>query len=129
VPDSMTTSFPHDILRNAKAAAAAIVNEIVTYMKATLTADGKSFSDTALDEWRPKLQHSVFVRLVEGGDWPAEKANVLTVAGDMAHISAIISGSSGTVNKARVHASFRAVKEHATCPGDLGSGRWCDFDI
>ena len=128
MPDPMT-SFPHDIVRNAKAAAAAIVNEIVTHMKTTLTTDGKAFSGTALEEWQPKLQHSVYVRLLDGGNWPADKANVLAVAGDMAHISAIISGSSATVNKARVHASFRAVKEHATCPGDLGSGRWCDFDI
>ena len=123
------TSLPRATLRSAKAGAASIVNEIVTHMKATLTADGKSFSATALDEWQPKLQQSVYVRLLEGGNWTADKANVLTVAGDMARISAIISGPSATVNKARVHASYRAVKEHVTCPGGLGSGRWCDFDI
>ena len=128
MPDPMI-ALPRGVLRNAKAGAATIVSEIVTHMKNTLTADGKSFSSTALEEWQPKLQHSVFVRLLNGGDWPSEKANVLAVAGDMAHISAIISGSSATVNKARVHASFRAVKEHQACPGGLGSGRWCDFDI
>jgi hypothetical protein len=117
------------MLRKAKAEANAIVNEIVSHMKATLTASGKSFSATALDEWRPKLQTSVFFRLLQGGDWPTDKANVLAVAGDMARIAGIISASSATVNKARTHAAYRAVKEHVTCPGGLGSGRWCDFDI
>ena len=121
--------LPTKTLRKMKAEASSIVKEIVAHMKATLTTNGKSFTATALDEWRPKLHNSVFLRLLQGGNWAADKANVLTVAGDMAHISAVISGPSSTVTKARLHAAYRAVKEHVTCPGGLGSGRWCDFDI
>jgi hypothetical protein len=106
-----------------------IVKEILDEMNLTLMAVGKSFSPTALDEWTPKLRTSVFNRLMSGGDWGTDSPNVLAVASDMALIGSILSGSSSTVNKGRVHASFRAVKEHATCPGSLGSGRWCDFDI
>ena len=117
-------------LSKLKTETTAIVTEIVSHMKATLTTSGKSFSSTALNEWQPKLHASVFTRLVLGGDWPADKANVLAVAGDMALISGIISASSATVTKARVHAAYRAVKEHVKCPSaGSGSGRWCNFDI
>ena len=34
-----------------------------------------------------------------------------------------------TISKARVHAAFRAVKDHQTCPTPPGSGAWCNFDI
>ncbi|HET7220946.1 MAG TPA: hypothetical protein VFJ02_22990 [Vicinamibacterales bacterium] len=112
-----------------KALAHAIVKEIIDEMNLTLMAVGKSFSAGALDEWSDKLLISVMARLLDGGDWGKDRSNVLAVASDMALISAILSGSSPTVNKGRVHASFRAVKDHATCPGTLGSGRWCDFDI
>jgi hypothetical protein len=121
--------LPSKLLRQLKAETNAIVNEIVAHMKATLAANGKSFSPNALDEWRPKLHVSVLLRLVQKGDWAADKAKVLAVAGDMALIAGIISASSVTVTKARTHAAFRAVKEHVKCPGGLGSGRWCDFDI
>ena len=106
-----------------------IVQEIIDAMTSTLKAQGKSFSAGALDEWRDKLYDAVFTRLLKGGDWAQDKADVLTVASDMAVIAAILSGSSSTVNKGRVHAAFRACKDHAVCPGNLGSGRWCDFDI
>jgi len=116
-------------LAKLKAETTSIVNEIVAHMKATLAANGKAFSPTALDEWRPKLHNSVFLRLLNNGDWANDKAKVLAVAGDMAIIAGMLSASSATVTKGRTHAAFRAVKEHATCPGPLGSGRWCDFDI
>jgi hypothetical protein len=114
---------------SVKVVAKAIVKEIVDEMNLTLMAVGKSFSPNALDEWVPKLLVSVMNRLLQGGNWPNDRANVLAVASDMAIIGAILTGPSSTVNKGRVHASFRAVKDHATCPGSLGSGRWCDFDI
>jgi hypothetical protein len=120
------------IVRAAKAAAAAIVQEIIDEMNLALASVGKSFSASALDEWRPKLAHSVFVRLLNGGDWATDRPNVLQTAHDMAIIAAILSGSSSVVVKGRVHASFRAVKDHAACPaasGGTGGGRWCDFDI
>jgi hypothetical protein len=117
-------------LPKLKADTTAIVTEIINYMKATLTTTGKSFSSTALSEWQPKLEVSVFTRLVLGGNWATDKANVLAVAGDMALISGIISASSATVTKARVHAAYRAVKEHVKCPSvGQGGGRWCNFDI
>lgn len=116
-------------LRKMLAEATGIVNEILYAMDQALAAQGKSFTSTALEEWTPKLWASVFNRLANGGDWAADQANVIAVAEDMARIGAILSASSSTVNKGRAHAAFRAVKEHATCPGDLGSGRWCDFDI
>jgi hypothetical protein len=109
--------------------AGAIVKEIIDEMNLTLMAVGKSLSAGALDEWKPKLTASVFTRLLNGGNWANDRANVLAVASDMALIASILSGSSSVVNKGRVHAAFRAVKDHATCPGNLGSGRWCDFDI
>jgi hypothetical protein len=116
-------------LASVKVATKAIVKEIVDEMNLTLMAVGKSFTPNALDEWLPKLQTSVMNRLLQGGSWSNDRANVLAVASDMAIIGAILTGPSSTVNKGRVHASFRAVKDHATCPGSLGSGRWCDFDI
>jgi hypothetical protein len=106
-----------------------IVKEIIDEMNLSLMAVGKSFSPGALDEWKPKLTASVFTRLLNGGNWANDRARVLAVASDMALIGSILSGSAAAVNKGRVHASFRAVKDHATCPGSLGSGRWCDFDI
>jgi hypothetical protein len=106
-----------------------IVQEILAEMNQAVQGEGKSFSATALDEWTPKLSASVFTRLMDDGDWAKDRTNVLAVAHDMAVIAAIISGSSPTVSKGRVHAAFRAVKDHDTCPGDSGEGRWCDFDI
>ena len=107
----------------------AIVKEILDEMNLTLMATGKTFSPNALDEWKPKLVKSVFNRVMSGGLWANDRANVLQVASDMALISSILSAGNTVVNKGRVHASFRAVKDHSACPGSLGSGRWCDFDI
>jgi hypothetical protein len=107
----------------------AIVEEIVDQMKQTLKTLGKSFTPNALDEWTPLLRDSVYQRLVHGGDWNTDRANVLTVASDMATIASILSASSIVVNKNQVHAAFRAAKHHATCPGGVGAGRWCNFDI
>jgi hypothetical protein len=106
-----------------------IVQEIIDKMTDTLAEQGKAFSDGALDEWKPKLANAVWLRLLLGGNWANEKDNVLAAARDMALIAAILSGNSPTVVKARAHAAFRAVKDDANCPGDVGSGRWCDFDI
>jgi len=106
-----------------------IVKEIIDEMNLTLMAVGKSFSPGALDEWKDKLSISVFMRLMDGGDWARDRADVLAVASDMALIGSILSGSAPVVNRGRAHAAFRAVKDHATCPGPLGGGRWCDFDI
>ena len=108
---------------------AAIVKEIVDEMNLALASVGKAFSSTALDEWRPKLYQAVLTNVLAGGNWQNDRNNVLTVAHDMAIIAAILSGQSSTVAKGRVHAAFRAVKDHATCPAPLGGGRWCDFDI
>ena len=107
----------------------AIVQEILDQMNITLQGAGKAFTPTALDEWVPKLRTSVKARLLNGGNWANERAAVLVVASDMARIGSILSATSPKVNKGHAHASFRAVKEHNICPGSLGSGRWCDFDI
>lgn len=117
------------LLRKRLSETSGIVDEILYAMDQALAAEGKSFTSTALEEWTPKLWTSVFNRLVNGGDWTADKADVLKVAEDMARIAAILSSNSSSVNKGRAHAAFRAVKDHQTCPGSLGSGRWCDFDI
>jgi hypothetical protein len=109
--------------------AAEIVVEIVSKMDRVLAFRGKKFSPTALSEWRPKLLDAVDDRLRKGGDWKADRSAVLAVAGDMARIAAIISGPLPTVAKARVHAAFRAVKDHEMCPNDAGSGKWCRFDV
>lgn len=109
--------------------AAAIVREITDQMDLTMTGTGKTFSTGALDEWTPKLRASVSTRLLGGGNWTNDRPNVLAVASDMARIASILSGGSSVVNKGRVHAAFRACKDHLTCPGNQGSGRWCDFDI
>jgi hypothetical protein len=108
-----------------------IVKEILAEMNLTIMAVGKTFAPASLDEWTEKLRKSVRDRLMATppGDWNADRPKVLAVASDMAIIAAILSASAPTVAKGRVHASFRAVKDHATCPGTLGSGRWCDFDI
>lgn len=106
-----------------------IVQQIIDHMIVVAAASGKTFSATAFDEWRVKLKESVKVNLLAGGSWANDKTNVLVVAGDMATIAAIITGSNNTViSRGRVHAAFRAVKEHAACPG-VGSGAWCNFDI
>ena len=109
----------------------AIVKEIVDEMNLTIMAVGKTFAPASLDEWTGKLRNSVRDRLLATppGDWNADRPKVLAVASDMSIIAAILSASAPTVAKGRVHAAFRAVKDHATCPGNLGSGRWCDFDI
>lgn len=109
----------------------AIMKEILDEMNLTILAVGKTFATGALDEWSEKLRKSVLARLLATppGDWNKDRANVLAVASDMSIIAAILAASAPTVGKGRVHAAFRAVKDHATCPGSLGSGRWCDFDI
>ena len=130
-PPSSVMTMPRSasLLGKLNRAAAAIVREIVDEMNLTIASVGKSFVPGALDEWRGKLFNSVLLRLISGGSWAKDRPNVLAVAHDMALISAIISGSSSSIAKGRVHAAFRAVKDHATCPGGLGGGRWCDFDI
>jgi hypothetical protein len=117
------------VIQKCKAIVNRIVGQIITEMNATVAAEGKSFSDAALEEWTPKLKTAVFNKLLDGGNWNDDKAAVLTVAHDMALIASILSGSASLVAKAHVHAAFRACKDHSTCPGSLGSGRWCDFDI
>jgi hypothetical protein len=116
-------------IQKSKAMVNYIVGQIIREMNATVEAEGKSFSDAALEEWTPKLRTAVLHKLLDGGNWDDDKANVLTVAHDMALIASILSGSSSTVAKGHVHAAFRACKDHSSCPGSLGSGRWCDFDI
>jgi hypothetical protein len=119
-------------IASLKLVVATIVQEIIDEMNLALASVGKSFSAGALDEWRPKLTHSVFVRLLNGGNWATDRTNVLLVAHDMAIIASILSGSSPVVVKGRVHAAYRAVKDHGACPalsGGPGGGRWCDFDI
>ena len=106
-----------------------IVDRIVTDMTAVLNRKNKAFSKGALDEWRPKLTTSVKANLAKGANWAQARAKVLRVAKDMARIAALISSSKPKVDKAQVHASFRAVKEHVECPGSKGSGRWCDFNV
>ena len=117
------------IFRAIESITNAIVQEILDQMNITLQGAGKAFTPTALDEWVPKLRTSVKARLLNGGNWANERAAVLVVASDMARIGSILSATSPKVNKGHAHASFRAVKEHNICPGSLGSGRWCDFDI
>lgn len=109
--------------------AGSIVREIIDQMTVTLAGTNQTFSPTALDEWTPKLRASVATRLLGGGNWTTDRPNVLAVAGDMSRIASILSAGAPAVNKGRVHAAFRATKDHATCPGNQGSGRWCDFDI
>ena len=106
-----------------------IVDRIVKDMTAVLKRRNKAFSKGALDEWRPKLHTSVKASLADKANWAQSRAKVLRVAKDMARIAALISSSKPKVDKAQVHASFRAVKEHVECPGLGGSGRWCDFNI
>jgi hypothetical protein len=105
-----------------------IVDRIVNEMTAVLKRRKKQFSSGATGEWETKLLGTVGTSLRSGGNWPRDRAKVLTVAKDMARIAAIVSAKKPKVNKAQVHAAFRAVKEHVECPG-LGSGRWCDFNL
>ena len=105
-----------------------IVDRIVSEMTAVLKKRKKQFSSGATNEWETRLRGTVRTNLKSGGNWPKERATVLTVARDMARIAAIVSAKKPKVNKAQVHAAFRAVKEHVQCPG-LGSGRWCDFNL
>lgn len=106
-----------------------IVARIVDDMTAVLKRRKKQFSKGALDEWSDALLKSVRANLGYGGNWARSRAKVLLVARDMARIAALVSSSKTKVDKAQVHASFRAVKEHVECPGGSGSGRWCDFNI
>jgi len=109
--------------------AAAIVQEIVDEMNLKVAAAGKTFEPNALVEWRPELLKAVLRKLLNGGNWNADRANVLIVAGDMATISAILANGLPKVAKNKAHAAFRAVKDHQTCPNPPGSGAWCNFDI
>jgi|SRR5215204_2254748 len=107
-----------------------IVDRIVTEMKAVLKRKNKQFSPGATKEWETKLLGTVRTTLNSPrANWLASRPKVLLVAKDMARIAAIVSAKRPTVNKAQVHASFRAVKEHVECPGGAGSGRWCDFNL
>lgn len=125
----VTPSANTPAVATAALTAAEIVAEIVAEMEAVIATLYKTFTSTALSEWRPELHDAVDRRLQQGGDWPRDRAKVLAVAGDMTRIAAILSAGSPTVAKARVHAAFRAAKDHATCPVDAGSGKWCDFNI
>jgi hypothetical protein len=124
-----TIQVPPQARQQARSTAEKIVSEIVEVMKATLDGKKKKFSPGALDEWRAKLTEHVLGNLLKGGDWSKDRKEVLFVAKDMARIAAILSDKSPNVNKSRVHAAFRAVMEHARCPGGAGRGRWCDFSI
>jgi hypothetical protein len=106
-----------------------IVDRIVKEMTAVLKRRNKQFSTGATGEWETKLLGTVGTTLSSGRSWPAERPKVLLVAKDMARIATMLSSKNLKVNKAQVHAAFRAVKEHVECPGRAGSGRWCDFNL
>ena len=116
-------------LKQITADANAIVQEIVDHMTMVASLLGKSFTPGALDEWRGKLVGSVKDKLTGGGNWNNDKSKVLEVARDMTAISMLLSGNAAMISKARVHAAFRACKDHAKCPVPGGSGAWCNFDI
>lgn len=104
-----------------------IVARIVSDMTAVLKRRNKKFSKGALDEWSAALLEAVQANLNKGGKWASSRAKVRLVAKDMARIAALVSGSKPMVDKAQVHASFEAVREHAECRRSKLLGRWCDF--
>lgn len=104
-----------------------IVARIVSDLTAVLKRRKKKFSKGALDEWTDGLLEAVESNLGKGANWASSRATVRRVAKDMARIAALLSGSQTMVDKAQVHASFEAVKEHVECRRKLIMGRWCDF--
>lgn len=117
-------------MKNIAAEAEAIVAEIVDHMNVVIDLLGKSFTPGALNEWKPKLLDSVKAKLAKpDADWPGDRPKVKEVARDMTIIAFLLTGNAAQVSKGRVHAAFRACKDHATCPVDPGSGAWCNFDI
>ena len=127
-------SIPAALLKMApimrmKRAAGQIVKEIIDHMTLKVLAVGKDWEPNALNEWRAALTISVMQKLLDGGDWNADRSKVLEVAGDMAIIAAMLSFDLPKIAKNKVHGAFRAVKEHQACPNPPGSGAWCNFDI
>ena len=116
-------------MKQITADANAIVQEIIDHMTLVAALLGKEFTPGALDEWRGLLVEAVKGKLTGGGNWNNDKSKVLDVARDMTVISVLLSGNAAMISKPRVHAAFRACKDHAKCPAPGGSGAWCNFDI
>lgn len=117
-------------MKHIAAEADAIVAEIVGHMNVVIDLLGKSFTPTALNEWQPKLLEAVKVKLgTKNASWNNDRSKVKEVARDMTIIAFLLSGNAAQVSKGRVHAAFRACKDHASCPVDGGSGAWCNFNI
>ena len=117
-------------MKNIAADADAIVAEIVDHMNVVIDLLGKSFTPGALNEWKPKLLDSVKAKLAKpGANWLGDRSKVKEVARDMTIIAFLLTGNAAQVSKGRVHAAFRACKDHASCPVDGGEGAWCNFDI
>ena len=106
-----------------------ITNEIVKAVRDALDTLGKGENAPAIAEWRALLLVAVYNRLLAGGDWSKEGANVLTVAGDMGTIAGLLSGSDTEPSDDQLKAAFLAVKFHSTCASaGIGGGAWCPFD-
>ena len=128
-PPNAASKFNAKAVMKATTGVGHIVQEIINELQITVATLGKTFQPGALDEWRGKLAIAIVIKLSLGGNWTTDRTKVLAVAHDMGVIAALLSGAMPTISKARVHAAFRAVKDHQTCPTPPGSGAWCNFDI
>jgi hypothetical protein len=114
----------------ARIGASAIVSQILWEIEAEVAARGKTLSSTAFQEFRPRLQHGVSNKLLNGGNWATDGAKVRAAGKQMGAIAVFLAEPSPTVTKAQIHPSFYSVKNGSTvCSSTSGAGSWCDFFI
>lgn len=131
--DVVTKKIPNSVVIKAylnvkMLEAAAITSEIVRTVSASVRNAGKTPNAAALANWRSPLQKAVYSRLVQGGNWSADRTKVLKVATDMGTIAALLSGKNKSAGKNQLQGAFTAAKSHVTCSsGGVGGGDWCTF--
>lgn len=105
-----------------------ITNEIIKAVKDAAAAAGKTTESVAMADWRSVLQPAIYAKLMKNGNWAQDGATVLSVAGDMGTIAALLAGTGPEAGGNQLRAAFAATKTHTTCSaGGIGGGDWCTF--
>lgn len=76
--------------------------------------------------WIDNTRASIAVQLGKGGDWDADKKNVLPTAKKMGKAAAALATGKIVLLWA-AEAAAEAVQKDPRCPGGPGGGGYCDF--
>jgi hypothetical protein len=101
-----------------------ILKECIKEVKKGLGA--KRASAKARKYWIDNSRLSIAAQLTRGGDWNADKKNVLPTAKKMGKVAAALATGKIVLLWA-AEAAAEAVQADPRCPGGPGGGGYCDF--